>query len=202
MRRLILIILPVGFILFGVHLFAFAEDSASLVNKANSLYRQTKYDEAIRLYNQAQIKSPDSTQISYNLGIAQYKKGDYNLAINFLEKATVSKDKILESKANYNIANAKYKLGKLKENTELKETINLLRQSLDYYKRAIELNSKDQDAKINHELVEKELKILLDKLKQEQDKQKEQSESKKQAKDDQGQPQDKGQEKPQGFNFV
>jgi len=176
MRRLILIILQAGFISLGSYLFSFADDSAGLVNKANSLYRQKKYDEAIKLYNQAQIKAPDSTGISYNIGIAQYKKGAYNAAISSLEKATVSKDKVLESKANYNIGNAKYKLGKLKENTDLKETVSLLRQCLDYYKRAIELNVKDEDAKINHELVEKELKTLLDKLKQEQDKKKEHSE--------------------------
>ena len=164
-----------AFVLIGFYLLAFAEDGAGLVNKANSLYGQKKYDAAIKLYNEAQIKSPDSAEISYNIGIAQYKKGDYDLAISSFEKATASKDNILESKANFNIANAKYKQGKLKENTELKETVNLLRQSLDYYKRAIELNSKDEDARINHELVEKELKMLLDKLKQEQDKQQAQS---------------------------
>ena len=197
MRKSILIILQVVFILFGFYLFSFAEDSAGLVNKANNLYRQKKYDEAIKLYNEAQIKFPDAAQISYNIGIAQYKKGDYDTAINSLEKATVSEDKILESKANYNIANAKYKLGKLKENTDLKETVNLLRQCLDYYKRAIELNPKDEDAKINHELVEKELKILLDKLKQEQDKKKEQSGQEKEKKEGQSQSQDGQQQEKQ-----
>ncbi|MFA4993218.1 MAG: tetratricopeptide repeat protein [Candidatus Omnitrophota bacterium] len=176
MRRSVFIILQAVFILCGFHLFAFAEDSFGLVKKANNLYREKKYDEAAKLYNEAQIKSPDSAQISYNIGTTQYKKGDYLLAVGSFEKATASKDKLLESKANFNIANSKYKLGKLKENTELKETVNLLRQSLDYYKRVIELNSRDEDAKINHELVEKELKALLDKLKQEQDKKKDKSE--------------------------
>jgi len=190
MGRSVFIILQAVFILCGFHLFAFAEDSFGLVKKANNLYREKKYDEAAKLYNEAQIKSPDSAQISYNIGATQYKKGDYLLAIGSFEKATASKDKLLESMANFNIANSKYKLGKLKENTELKETVNLLRQSLDYYKRAIELNSRDEDAKINHELVEKELKALLDKLKQEQDKKKEQSEQKEEAKEGQaGQPQ-------------
>ena len=198
MRKLILVILQSVFIVAGFYLFSFAEDSAGMVNKANSLYRQKKYDQAIKLYNEAQIKSPDSAQIIYNIGIAQYKKEDYALAVSSFEKATATKDKILESKANFNIANAKYKLGKLKENTELKETVDLLRQSLDYYKRAIELNAKDADARINHELVEKELKILLDKLKKEQDKKKEQSEQKKEEKEGQGQSQAGQEEKKQG----
>jgi len=198
MRKSILIILQVIFISAGFYLLSFAEDSFGLVNKANSLYKQKNYDQAIKLYNEAQIKSPDSAEINYNIGIAQYRKGDYAQAISFLEKAAVSKDRILESRVNFNIANAKYKLGKLKENTELKETVNLLRQSLDYYKRAIELNSKDEDARINHELVEKELKMLLDKLKQEQDKKKDQSEQEKEKKEGQAQPQEEQQENKQG----
>ncbi|MFA6357951.1 MAG: tetratricopeptide repeat protein [Candidatus Omnitrophota bacterium] len=184
MRKLVFIILQVVIMSGSFCLLSFAEDSAKIVGQANSLYKQGKYDEAIKLYNQAQIKSPDSSEINYNIGIAEYKKSDYNQAISFFEKATSSQDKILESKANFNIANSKYRLGKLKENTELKETVSLMRQALDYYKRAIELNSKDQDAKINHELVEKELKILLDKLKQEQDKQKGQSGQEKEGQDD------------------
>jgi tetratricopeptide (TPR) repeat protein len=180
MKKLISIILPTLIMLVSSYLFLFADDSVTIVNQANNLYRQKKFDQAIKLYNQAQIKSPDSAEINYNIGIAWFKKEDYNAAISFLEKATASKDKILESKANFNIANAKYKLGRLKENTGLKETISLLRQSLDYYKRAIELDPQDQDAKINHELVEKELKILLDKLKQEQDQQKDEQQENKQ----------------------
>jgi len=198
MRRSVLIILQSVLIIFVSYLCCFAESSCGLVNRANSLYKQKKYDEAIKLYNEAQIKSPDSAEINYNIGISQYKKEDYVSAVSFLEKATTSKDKILESRANFNIGNAKYKLGKLKENTDLKETVNLLRQSLDYYKRAIELDSKDEDARINHELVEKELKMLLDKLKQEQDRKKEQPEQEKKTKEEQGQPQEGAQEKKQG----
>jgi len=189
------VVLLVMFSIFGCKFLAstcFAEDSSGLINKANRFYQQKKYDEAIKLYNQAQIKLPDAAEINYNIGAAQYKKEDYASAVSFFEKATASRDKILESKANFNIGNAKYKLGKLKENTDLKETVNLLRQSLDYYKRAIELDSRDEDARINHELVEKELKTLLDKLKQKQEKKNEQSA---QAEENQDQSGDKQQEK-------
>ena len=192
------VVLLLMFSVFGCEFSAsscFAENSPGLINKANKLYDQKKYDEAIKLYNQAQIKLPDAAEINYNIGAAQYKKGDYASAMSFFEKATASRDKILESKANFNIGNAKYKLGKLKENTDLKETVSLLRQSLDYYKRAIELDLKDEDAKINHELVEKELKILLDKLKQEQEKKEGKSGK---EKENQGQPEDKQQDKQQG----
>ncbi|MDD5129038.1 MAG: tetratricopeptide repeat protein [Candidatus Omnitrophica bacterium] len=197
MKKSISITLQSILVIFISYSYCFAESSCGLVNRANSLYKQKKYDEAIKLYNEAQIKSPDSAEINYNIGIAQYKKEDYLSAVSFLEKATASRDEILESKANFNIGNAKYKLGKLKENTDLKETVELLRQSLDYYKRAIELDSKDEDARVNHELVEKELKMLLDKLKQEQDRKKEQSEQEK-TKEEQDQSQEGAQEEKQG----
>lgn len=148
---------------------AFAGDSAKIVSGANRLFNAGKYDEALKSYNEALISNPDSYAINYNIGTAYFKKGDYEMAISSFEKATLCSDKTLESKANYNIGNSKYKLGKLKENTELTNTVKLLREALDYYKRAIELDSNDKDAKINHELVEKELKILLDKLKQQQE---------------------------------
>ncbi len=157
--------------------FAFAGDNARIIAGANKLYGAGKYDEALKSYNEALISNPDSYAINYNMGAAYFKKGEYEKAISAFEKASISSDKSLESKANYNIGNSKYKLGKLKKNTDLSNTVKLLREALDYYKRAIELESNDNDAKINHELVEKELKILLDKLKQEQenkDKQKEQ----------------------------
>ncbi len=175
MRKTLFSLVQLLFLICLVYLPLFAEDGPGLVRKGNNSYKQKQYDQALKFYNEAQIKSPGTPEIEYNIGIAQYEKGDYPSAVESFEKATFSKDKVLESKANFNIANSKYRLGKLKENTDLQETVGLLRQSLDYYKRAVELNSKDMDSRINHELVEKELKRILDKLKQEQDKQKEQS---------------------------
>ncbi len=180
---------------------AFAETGAALTAKANRMYQAQKYDQALKLYNEALIKNPDSAEISYNIGSAQFKKGDYKAAIESFEKATVTREKKLEAKANYNIANSKYKLGKLKENTNLAATVQLLQESLDYYKRSIELDSRDEDAKVNHELVEKELKVLLDRLKQQQEEaknkpQKEQGEQKQESKEGEGTKQE-GEEKKQ-----
>ena len=113
------------------------------------------------------------------MGTALYKKEDYQKAIDSFTKALTSDDKKLEADALYNLGNCRYKLGKLKENTDLSSTVALLRESLDYYKRAVELDQKNTDARFNHEFVERELKVLLDKLKQQesnQDKQKSQQE--------------------------
>jgi len=190
MGKIIFNAMQIMLIILGLRVFAFADNPATIVGKGNNFYKQKKYDEALTLYNQAQIKNPDSARINYDIGAAQFKKGDYDAAISSFEKATAAKDNILESKANYNIANSKYRLGKLKENTDLSKAVKLSRESLDYYQRAIELNPRDEDAKANHELVERELKVLLDKLKQQQDKQKQQGQ---QQKEGEGKQQQQGQ---------
>lgn len=190
MIRKISIILLV--LLTCVFASVFAQDSSSLSQKGNELYRRRDFDGALKFYNEALIKEPESAYVQFNIGTAQLKKGDFEKAISSFEKAMLSDDKKLEVKANYNTAYVKYKLGKLKENTDLSKTVELLRQSLDYYKRTIELDPKDKKAKVNHELVERELKVLLDKLKQQQE-QKEKQQKEEKARQDKQKEQEKAQ---------
>ncbi len=162
-----------------------ATDAKKNVREANKLYKQGKLDEALQKYNDASVALPDSDIVNFNTGTALYKKEDYQKAIDSFTKALTSEDKKFEADALYNLGNCKYKLGKLKENTDLSATVGLLRESLDYYKRAVELDQKNTDARFNHEFVERELKVLLDKLKQQQssaDKQKEQEQKQEEQK--------------------
>jgi Ca-activated chloride channel family protein len=157
-----------------------AASASASIKKGNSFYRQGKYDEALKYYNEAQIETPDSDVVNFNIGTALYQKGDYQGASDAFTKALLSDRPDIEEKAAYNIGNSKYRIGKLKENTDLASAIDFYRQALDYYKRAIELNQNNTDAKFNHEFVERQLKILLDKLKQ-------QHQQAQQEKKDQGQ---------------
>lgn len=159
---------------FYILIFTFSCYAASprqSVKAGNNLYQQKKLDEALQKYNEANTALPDSDIINFNMGAALYKKEDYQKALMSFTKALMSEDRKIEADALYNIGNCKYKLGKLNENTDLSSTVSLLRESLDYYKRAVEKDQKNKDARFNHEFVERELKALLDKLKtQPQDK--------------------------------
>jgi Ca-activated chloride channel family protein len=156
--------------LFPAHCYA-ASPQQNL-NVANKLYHQGKLDKALERYNEASVSLPDSDIINFNMGAALYKKEDYQKAADAFTKALTSQDHKIEADALYNLGNCKYKLGKLKENTDLSSAVNLMRESLDYYKRAVELDQQNKDARFNHEFVEKELKVLLDKLKQQKEKEK------------------------------
>ncbi|MFH1441965.1 MAG: hypothetical protein ABIH18_08010 [Candidatus Omnitrophota bacterium] len=126
--------------------------------------------------------SLDTPEINYNRGVINYRKNDFEKAAGLFNRALISADKSLEAKASYNFGNCEYKLGKSKEKENLAETVKLLREALQYYKRSIELDQKNNDAKFNYELTEKELKVLEEKLKQQKGK----SENKKQKDEGRG----------------
>ncbi|MBN1520954.1 MAG: VWA domain-containing protein, partial [Candidatus Aureabacteria bacterium] len=169
-------------VFISIMLFAFcpvrsyADSAADSIKKGNQLYEKGNYDEALKHYNEAQVDRPDSDIIPFDKGAALYQKGDYEKAIEEFTKALLSRDPSIEEKSLYNIGNSKYRLGKMKVNTDMALAAGLYREALDYYKRAIELNRENTDAKYNHEFVEKELKILLDKLKNQQQKKQEEKE--------------------------
>ena len=178
----------------------FAASSSRAVARGNRLYEEEKFDEAIEKYNEALINLPDSEIINFDIGAACYKKGDYDKAIDSFTKSLTTDSPEIESKANYNIGNIKYRQGQLKENTDLESTISIYRESLDYYKRALELDEDAKDAKFNHEFVEKRIKMLIDKLEQQeqqkskQNKTGEQKEGKKEDETEQQDSQKSGQE--------
>ena len=166
-----------------------ASSAAKEVKEGNSFYKQKKYDDALEKYSSAQTELPDSDIVNFNIGTAMYKKGQFNEAFDAFTRALNTEDREIEEKAIYNMANTKYQLGRQQIETDSNSAVASYRESLDYYKRAIELNENDKNAKYNHELVEKQLKILLDKIKkqppQEQDDQEGDGEEKKDSQEPQ-----------------
>lgn len=191
-------------LIFFVPVFSYADSAGSRVSKANRLFRSSKLDDALKTYHEALAKQPESPVINFNIGDVLYKKKDYQGAVEAFSKALLSPDSKLEADANYNIGNCKYKMGKLKEPADLSGAVNLYREALDYYKRTIELDQTNKDARYNHELVEKQLKLLLDKIKQQppQDKQSPQNDKEKKEatgeNQEQNQPQKQADAKPAG----
>lgn len=158
------ILIMILFYCFSVlPLTSFAASIPEGVREGNRLYDEKKYGEAVKKYSEAKAESPDSDIVHFNLGAALYKNGSYGEAVDSFTKALNTDDHEIEAKAIYNIANAKYKLGSQNADTDINSAVSLYRESLEYYKRAMDLDESAEDARYNHELVERELKALLEK---------------------------------------
>jgi len=129
------------------------------------LYQEKKYDQALQGYQEAEKLQPDSAYIHYNEGTAEYKNGQYAQAAESFPRAFATDDKKLEFRAAYNMGNAKYFLGESLQEQDSAAAVQALEASLQHYRRAIELNPGDQDARFNYELSERKLNALKERLK-------------------------------------
>ena len=152
------------------------------VKKGNLLYNNGEFNEALKQYEEAILKDPDSDVVNFNIGAALYKTEDYKAAMRHFERSLVTEEKTLEAIADYNLGNAEYKYGISKETENVEEAIGLLKRSLGHYEKAIALNSDDEDAKFNYDFVKEELERLLKKKEKEE---KEKKEEKKEEENDQ-----------------
>jgi Ca-activated chloride channel family protein len=184
MPRLIFFIIT-----FFIYALGNAAHCASLydtVQKGNRLYRDGKFDEALKTYVDGQIEHADELALKYNIASSHYKTKNYDEAVKgYLDVAAAAKDTTLQEKSLYNCGNALYQQGKLEE-------------AIQYYKKALELDPNDQDARHNLEFVQQELKKRMNEAKETEKKQQEQKQQKQDEKQQQqNQQQDNQQQKDQ-----
>ena len=109
-------------------------------DKGKKAFDNKDYNASFEYYKTILEKRKNDNSAKYGAGVAAYKKKDSKSAKYYLNEAKNSNDKILSSKAFYNLA-------------EIYRDENKIEESLDYLKKAIKLNPDDRDAKINFELL-------------------------------------------------
>jgi Ca-activated chloride channel family protein len=146
----------------------YGESLYSTIEKGSTLYQSEQYDEALKSFVDAQIESPENPQLKYNVANAHFNMKNYEEAIkNYQDVAATAQDIQLEEKSLYNIGNCIYRQGKLEE-------------AVEYYKKALDLDPNDQDAKYNLEFVREEIKKRINEAKKREQQQQQQKESEKQ----------------------
>lgn len=118
---------------------------------------------------------PEAVVLKYNLSFFYYRQGRYSETRDLLKEALNSgeSDDDLIKKAFYNMGNNLFRMSEKEENLE--PAINLLKESLKFYKAFIEMENqdnrysmlvheKDEDVYFNYAVVRRRLKILGDKL--------------------------------------
>ena len=150
---------------------ALADPAARKNNEGNRLYEQKQFDEALRLYMDAQASKPGAPELHYNIGNVLFRKKDYDKAVAEYMRAQAAADPVLSEAATFNRGNAHLMQGHLED-------------AVQAYIQALRARPDDADAKRNLELA---LRLLEQKKKQQP-----QEQDKKQNQKDQQQPQPSG----------
>ncbi|MCK5256896.1 MAG: tetratricopeptide repeat protein [Deltaproteobacteria bacterium] len=183
------------FLILGLPLLfsdlSYGDSLYSKIEKGSALYDGKKYDEAVKSFIDAQIESPENPKLKYNVANTHYKMRNYEEAVkNYQDVAATAQDIQLEEKSIYNIGNCMYRQGRLEE-------------AVEYYKKALELDPNDQDAKYNLEFVREEIKKRINQAKQRKNQQeqekseKQEGEKEQEAKGQNQQPKEEQQKKQQ-----
>jgi Ca-activated chloride channel family protein len=163
-------------------------DPHATAREAARLYAAGKFDDAAAKYREALVDDPDSPLLHFNLGAAAYREKKFDDAVAAYGQVPASDANPSETAgAAYNAGNAKYRLGAELEASKPQEALQRWAEALVAYRRAMGADPADEDAKFNHEFVEKRIADLQKKLEDEKQKREEQ---KQQQQDQQQQGQD------------
>lgn len=159
-----------------------AQKENAAIRKGNRYYKEQKFDESQKQYQQALQQSPDNAAADYNLGNAQYRKNSFEEAARSFDDAAAHADnKDVKEKSFYNKGVASIKQKKLVE-------------SIAAWKDALKLNPSDDEARDN---LEKALMEQKNKQQQKQKDNKKQEDKKQDNKKQEEKKQDQKQQEPQ-----
>ena len=107
-------------------------------------YNNNEFEKARQYYESILIDRNDDPAANFGLGSTAFQQQDYAAAMKGFETALGTDNDKLKSSAYYNMANI------LAQNQRLEE-------SLAFFRKSLELNPSDLDAKINYELIKFQL---------------------------------------------
>ena len=137
-------------------------------------YQNQNYEAAEKYYDSVLLTDTDNSQAHFGKGSSLFMQDDIkNAEIKFNESLSSSED-ILKSKAFYNLGNISYKNKKLKD-------------ALQFYRKALELNPNDDEARYNYEYIKYQKKPEEKKDEEKKDEEKKDEEKKEEEKKDEEQ---------------
>ena len=113
-------------------------------DKGQKLFEQEKYDEARKYYESILEKRDEDKAALFGVGSSAYYLDDIEGALNSFGNTLDSEDDQLKSKSYYNLA-------------RILQDKNELEKSLALYRKSLELDPTDIDAKVNYELLKRQI---------------------------------------------
>jgi Flp pilus assembly protein TadD len=151
--------------------FVNADEVGNKNRKANKLYNDGKYAEAVKLYDDALLLDPSDGKLKMNKGSALYRMNELDEAEkSYLDALSSPINKKTAADAHYNLGNIQYKQG---EQSEAKGDAPSARKkysgALENYISALKLRPNDMDAKWNLQLAHQKIDMLKNQPEQNQD---------------------------------
>lgn len=150
MNKLIYILMGFAFILskstFG------QSDEKIYLNKGIEAYKNGDFKNALDFFNESYSKNQDYTKALFDAADAAFLLDSTKIAKDLLaEYIAASKDKTQKSKGYYNLGNIAFKeYETLSQNPEKsQDAVKHLKESIEYYKKALRNNPSDKDARYN-----------------------------------------------------
>ena len=148
-------------------------------DKGINYYQNREFEEARNYYESLIRERGNNPQAQFGRGSSSFQQGDMETAEQAFEQSIKSSDLNLRSKALYNLGNTFYQNKKTEE-------------ALSYYRKALELDPNDKEAKYNYEFLRYQQDPPEDdNQKQDQSKEEENKEEQEQEKQEEKDQQDK-----------
>ncbi len=170
------------------------DDIYSKNKKANSLYKQGKFNEALKLYEDALLLDPADNKLKMNKGSALYQLEDYENAESAYSEALSEKDKKVLAHAHYNLGNILFKQGEKLEAAGNPAAQERYSKALENYINSLKLRPNDRDAKWNLQLAHQKVQMMQNQQNQSQDNDKKDDQNKNDQNKDQQQKDDQNKE--------
>jgi Ca-activated chloride channel family protein len=148
--------------------------------EGNRQYGEAKYDQALTSYVEARSHAEDDAEdrarLHFNIGDALYKQKKHEEARKEFEKSLLGNDPDLQEKSHYNIGNTWF------EQAMQTKDFEMLKQAAASYRKTLELDPEDQDAKYNLEVVRRHIDLQQKKQSPKPERKKSQDDKKDQQK--------------------
>ncbi len=165
------------------------------VEKGNKLLEQGKAEDALKAYDRALGKLPDSTALQLNRGIASLEAGEFEHAKEALLKATHNpSDKAVHADAYYNLGLAFARQGEgASAEQQHEQASQFYREAADSFKRSLRARPGDRNTAWNLEVA---LQRIAEAEKKKQEQQEQQDQEQPDQEQQEGEEQQQDQEQP------
>lgn len=161
--------------IFGISLSSFAAPKS--FKNANAAQAKGRYEEAINLYQEAIAEAPESGEIYFNLGNAQYRIGLYEEAMAAYEyAASMSQSDYTRGRSLYNIGNCMMKVGEAARPNDPPAAASYCEQAAWFYRMALDYDADFEDAAYNLEISQRMLAHIQEEILEQEEKEQQQNE--------------------------